>query len=173
MGWIGHELWCHRNQVGVKQWYNPGATGSQLVWRQRSKSVFHFEEWKPGPSKGWAPWPPVEQPSRMRRKCCYSQCAGWGQYVAFFVQSPTHLSHNNHFVTLSNKVWEVYFSKELCPFVFIVLTMFLHAFEYVTWLPKKCNSKYIRRIFFLCMSVKISNFFNDQDIFIKIFQDVY
>ena len=30
--------------------------------------------------------------------------------------------------------WEVYLSKELCPLVFIVLNMFLHAsvYEYVT-----------------------------------------
>ena len=30
--------------------------------------------------------------------------------------------------------WEVYFSKELCPLVFIVLNMFLHAsaYEYAT-----------------------------------------
>ena len=32
------------------------------------------------------------------------------------VQSPTHLSHT----TLWNKVWEVYFSKEVCSFIIIV-----------------------------------------------------
>ena len=44
------------------------------------------------------------------------------------------------FRTLSIK-WEVYFSKELCPLVFIVLNMFLHAsaYEYVTEVPSlKC-----------------------------------
>ncbi len=44
-----------------------------------------------------------------------------GQYVAVFVRSPTHLSHT----TLSIK-WEVYFSKELCPLVFIALCFCMH-----------------------------------------------
>ena len=67
-----------------------------------------------------------------RERCVVIARRVGGQYVAVFVQSPTHLSHNNTFVTLSNKVWEVYFSKELCPFVVIELTMFLHVYEYVT-----------------------------------------
>ena len=47
-----------------------------------------------------------------------------------FVQSSTHLSHIILSQTISNKVWEVYFSKELCSFVIIVLTMFPHAYVY-------------------------------------------
>ena len=45
--------------------------------------------------------------------------------------SNSPLTHNP-FATISNKVWEVYFSIELCPFVIIVLTMFLHVYEYIT-----------------------------------------
>ena len=72
------------------------------VWSQ----LLQFEEWEPRHSRGWAPRPPVEQLRRTWKKCCYSQKSG-GQYVAVFVQSPTHLSHvtfRNPFVTLSNKV---------------------------------------------------------------------
>ena len=42
-----------------------------------------------------------------------------GQYVAVCSVSNSPLTHNP-FATLSNKVWEVYFSKELCLFVIIV-----------------------------------------------------
>ena len=45
----------------------------------------------------------------------------------------TDTTFRNPFETFQIK-WEVYFSKELCPLVFIVLNMFLHAsaYEYVT-----------------------------------------
>ena len=54
----------------------------------------------------------------------------WGSIWCSSVPSPTHLSRNNTFRnpfdTFQIK-WEVYFSKELCPLVFIVLNMSLHA----------------------------------------------
>ena len=40
----------------------------------------------------------------------------WGQYVAVCSVSNSPLTHNR-FATLSNKMWEVYFSKEVCSFV--------------------------------------------------------
>ena len=43
----------------------------------------------------------------------------WGQYVAVCPVSNSPLIHNP-FATLSNKVREVYFSKEVCSFVIIV-----------------------------------------------------
>ena len=43
----------------------------------------------------------------------------WGQYIAVCSVSNSPLTHNP-FATLSNKVWEVYFSKEVCSFVIIV-----------------------------------------------------
>ena len=39
----------------------------------------------------------------------------------------TDNTFRNHFEPFQIK-WEVYFSKELCPLVFIVLNMFLHAY---------------------------------------------
>ena len=75
--------------------------------------------------------PRLLSPAGWERNAAIAKRAG-GQYVAVFVQSPTHHSHNNPFVTISNKVWGMFFSKEVCPLVFIVLTMFLHAYEYVT-----------------------------------------
>ena len=43
----------------------------------------------------------------------------WGQYVAICSITNSPLTHNP-FATLSNKVWEVYFSKEVYSFVTIV-----------------------------------------------------
>ena len=53
---------------------------------------------------------------RMRKTHGYVRRSGWGQYVAVFVQSPTP-SHTQPFQIK----WEVYFSKELCPFVIIIV----------------------------------------------------
>ena len=72
-----------------------------------------------------APMPPVEQPRITGKKGCDSQKSWGGQYVAVFVRSPTP-SHTQPFQIK----WEVYFSKELCPLVFIVLNMFLNAYAY-------------------------------------------
>ena len=58
----------------------------------------------------------------------------WGSICCSSVQSPTHLSHNNTFrnpFEPFQRKWEVYFSKELCPLVFIVLTMFPCIVAYV------------------------------------------
>ena len=66
--------------------------------------------------------PPVEQSSRMRKKCCYSQ-RNLGSICCslFSLQLTSHTQpFGNPLATLSNKVWEVYFSKEVCSFVIIV-----------------------------------------------------
>ena len=62
--------------------------------------------------------PPVEQPSRMRKKCCYSQRNLGSKCCSLFSLQLT--SHTQPFHNYSNKVWEVYFSKEVCLFVIIV-----------------------------------------------------
>ena len=70
--------------------------------------------------------------------------------MLLFVQSPTHLPHitlsqpfRNPFATISNKVWEVYFSKEVCSVVIVVLTMFPHVYVYSSITAKQHNLKII------------------------------
>ena len=93
--------------MGIKLLYNP-------VW-QEVRSVGEKKlEWEPCPSRGWAPKPPVEQPRRMGKKCCYGQKMG-DQYVTVLF-SLQLTSHTQPF----RIKWVVYFSKELCPLVFIV-----------------------------------------------------
>ena len=115
--------------MDVKLLYNPGERKFRSVGEK-------MLEWEPCPSRGWAPRPPVEQSRRTGKKCCYSQ-KSWGfNMLQFCSVSNSPLTNNtfrNPFEPFQIK-WEVYFSKELCPLVFIVLNMFLHesVCEYVT-----------------------------------------
>ena len=118
-GWIGCRCDAHRKQVGVKQWYNPVREEVQLV----GVSLLQFEEVRTRPSRELGPrGPRLNSPAERGRNAAKDKGTG-GQYVAVFVQSPTHLSH----ITLSQPFgikWEVYFSEEVCSPVIIVLTMF-------------------------------------------------
>ena len=58
---------------------------------------------------GWAAQSECERSATMVR-------GTWGQYVAVSL-SPTHLSHTRNINPFENKVWEVYFYKEVCSFV--------------------------------------------------------
>ena len=68
-------------------------------------------EWEPGPDRGLgSSGPTVEQPSRMRKKCCCGQ-RNLGSICGSLSPSPTHLSHItniNPFATLSRIKCEVY-----------------------------------------------------------------
>ena len=70
--------------------------------------------------RGWAPRPPIEQPRRTGKKCCYGHKSG-SQYVAvlFSLQLIFQIK------------WEVYFSKDLCLLVFIALLCFYMHMCYV------------------------------------------
>ena len=74
----------------------------------------------------------LSSPGEQERNPVIARRVG-GSICCSSVQSPTHLSHT----TLSIK-WEVYFSKELCPLVLIVLNMFPHVYVHscicIMWL---------------------------------------
>ena len=77
-------------------------------------------EWESAPDRWLGPSvTPVEQPSRMRKKCCYGQRNSWS-ICGSLSPSPNHLSHITNINPFENKVWEVYFYKEVCSFVIIV-----------------------------------------------------
>ena len=95
----------------VKQKYNQDTDGlSQLeIWCQRSENQLQTE--------GLGPQcPTVSSPARMRKKCCCGQ-KNLGSICSSLSPSPTYLSHNNKHHPFENKVWEVYFYKEVCSFV--------------------------------------------------------
>ena len=109
-GWFRCNCDAYKKQVGVKHLYNPVPQTVWVSWRQ----------WKPAPDRGLAPsGPPVEQLSRMRKKCCYSQRNLGSICCSLFLLQFT--SHTEPFRNpFEKKFWEVYFSKEVCSFVIIV-----------------------------------------------------
>ena len=86
-------------------------------------------------------WPQLSSPPKVRKKCCYGQ-RNFGSMCSSLSLSPIHLSHTRHINPFENKVWEVYFYKEVCSFVHwsssLLLTMFpyiyIYIYEYTTTL---------------------------------------
>ena len=103
------------------------ASWSQLGTRCRSESQRQTEGFGPSVTHCWA------TPAKMRKKCCYGQ-KNLGQYV---VVCPCLqlTSHGQEIHPFENKVWEIYFYKEVCSFVHwsssLLLTMFQQIFVYV------------------------------------------
>ena len=113
-------------------------------------------ECEPCPSRGWAPRPPVKQPRRTGKKCCCSQKSSGINMLQFCSVSNSTLTDNtfyNPFEPFRIK-WEVYFSKELCPLVLIVLNMFLHAsaYAYVTKEDTCFNNGYWNTLSIVCLT---------------------
>ena len=114
------QLRCHRKQVGIKQLYNP------MSWRVELVGVSFIAVWGSEnqlQTEGWALRTPSWAAQQNEREV-QLKTEELGVNMLLSVQSPTHLSH----ITLSqpfcnpfeNKVWEVYFSKEVRSFVIIV-----------------------------------------------------
>ena len=117
---------AHREQVDIKQLYN---RVPQTVWV--SWSQLEFEAVRTSSrQRAWALRTPVEQPSRMRKKCCYSQ-RNFGVNMLQSVPSPTHLSHItniNPFATLSQIKCERYIFLKKCVRSSLLLIMFPHVY---------------------------------------------
>ena len=81
--------------------------------------------------------PRLSNPAKMRKKCCYDQ-KNLGSICISLSPSPTHLSHTTYINRFENKVWEIYFHKEVCSFVHwsssLLLTLFPLIYLYVLWL---------------------------------------
>ena len=137
---FGADAYAHRKQVNVRQLYNQvpqttwvssssssSCSWSQLGLRCRSESQLQTEGLGPQ-------WPTVEQPSQECERSVVIVRRTWGQYVAVCsrLQIPSHTQETFPF---ENKVCEVYFYKEVCPFVHwsssLLLTMFPLIFVYV------------------------------------------
>ena len=71
---------------------------------------------------------------RMRKKCRNGQ-KNFESICSSLSPSPTHLSHTTNINHFENKVWEIYFYKEVCSFVHwsssLLLTPFPLIFIYV------------------------------------------
>ena len=72
-------------------------------------------------TNGWA------TPAKMRKKCCYNQGRTWVN-IAVHLYLHLFLSHNKH-RPFENKVWEIYFYKEVCSFIIEVVIICLIMFR--------------------------------------------
>ena len=116
-----------------------GATDglSQFQFQLELESVGDkMPEWEPAADRGlWAVSDPrLSNPAKMRKKCCYGQ-KNFGSICSSLSPFPTNLSHTTNINPFKNKVWEIYFYKEVCSFVHwsssLLLTMFPYIFVYV------------------------------------------
>ena len=75
-------------------------------------------------------WPTVDQPSQVEKEVLLDQ------YSSLSL-SPAHVSHTTIINPFENKVWEIFFYKEVCSFVhwssYIMFDYVLHIFVYVSW----------------------------------------
>ena len=87
-------------------------------------------QWEPAPDRGMGPsgrW--LGSPAEWGRSVSIVR-GTWGQYVAVCSVSNSPLIQNQYqpfHNPFENKVWEVYFSKEVCSFVIIVDYVSLHS----------------------------------------------
>ena len=122
-GWRYHlDMWtglircrcdADKKQVGIKQLYNPVPQTVRVSWSQ----------WEPAPSRGLGPsGHPVEQPSRMRKKCCYSQRNLGPICCSLF--SLQLISHTQPFRIKCER----YIFVKKCVCSSLLLIMFLHIY---------------------------------------------
>ena len=104
----------------TSNYYITPATGSSDQLERRCWNENHV------PAEAGPPGPRLSVPWERERKAVIARRVG-GSICRSLCSVSNSLSHT----TISIK-WEVYFSKELCPLVFIVLNMFLHAYVYVS-----------------------------------------
>ena len=81
--------------------------------------------------------PRLSSRARMRKKCCYCW-KNLGSICSSLSPSPTHLSHTRDINPFENKLWEVYFHKEVCSFVhwsrhycWLYFRLYLYTYMYI------------------------------------------
>ena len=118
-GWIRCNCNAHRKQMDVKQLYNQVP---QTAWVSYSSNC-SSRQWEPAPDRGLGPsGPRLSSPGEWGRSAAIVR-GTWGQYVAVCSVSNWPLTHHQYQSfrkPFENKVWEVYFSKEVCSLVIIV-----------------------------------------------------
>ena len=129
--------------VGVKQSYNPVLQEVRVSWRSEfGFSCCSSKQWEPDPAEAGPSESPVEQHRRTGKKCCSSQ-KSWGSICCSFVQSPTHLSHNNHFVPFRIKCERYIFLKNCVRSSLLCWLCFYMHIEYVTYIVNPIYGRFV------------------------------
>ena len=107
----------------------------------------------------------------MRKKCCYGQ-KNLGSICCSLSPSPTHLSHTTNINPFENKVWEVYFYKEVCSFDHwsssLLLTIFPLIYVYAYASAYICIMS-IQHLFWCWFLRRFSPWFEAKKIYVRIF----
>ena len=118
--WDNYITRCHRRLGAV-----PVRVG--VSWGTRRQRENRLADWRLMVLRD----PRLSNPAKIRKKCYYGQ-KNFGSICSSLSPSPTHLSHTTNINPFENKVWEIYFYKEVCLFVqwssSLLLTMFPHIF---------------------------------------------
>ena len=117
--WIECEIVTLAGNRWMSNYYITPATGSSSQLEKRCWNENHV------PAETGPPGTLLSSPGERERKSVIARRVG-SSICCSLCSVSNSLSH----ATLSIK-WEVYFSKELCSLVVIVLNMFLHAYMYV------------------------------------------
>ena len=140
---------CHRRLRWVP-------VGVGVSWGQDAsvRISLRTEGLLPSVTHGWA------TPAKMRKKCCYGQ-KNFGSICSSLSPSPTHLSLTTNINPFENKVWEIYFYKEVCSFVHwsssLLLTMFPDIFVYVCGYTTAVLEQYFYSKFLLQVTFSFSS----------------
>ena len=115
--------WCMNDVM-------PGSDGLRIRDFEKQSFGDKMPNWEPAADRGlWA----LSDP-RLSKMSQDEKEVLLGQYSSLS-PSPAHLSHTTNINSFENKVWEIYFYKEVCSFVHwsssLLLTMFPHIF--VLW----------------------------------------
>ena len=131
-------------QVDVKQWYNPVPQTVWVSWCQLvGVRVTVRGSENQLPAEGLGPQEPrLSSPAEWERSAAIYQ-RDFGSICCSSVSNSSLT--DNPFATLSNKVWEVYFSKEVCSFVIIVdyVSAYICVRIVVSWLCNSVRSIYL------------------------------
>ena len=102
-------------------WVGASWSWSQLGTRSRIENQRQTEGFGPSVTHGWATKPRWGRSVAMDERRTLNQNNSLSP-------SPAHLSHTTNINPFENKVWEIYFYKEVCSFVHwsssLLLTMF-------------------------------------------------
>ena len=165
MGWIRCNCDAHGKQVDVKQLYNPVPGTVRVSWSQLvGVQVAAQSSENQLPAEDLGPQDPWLSSSAEWERSTAKDRGTWGQYVAVCSVSNSPLTHNP-FTTLSNKVWEVYFSKEVSSFIIIVdyVSAYICICIVVSWLYNiwfqefLSNTKIIHRVMWFQVIKFLSN----------------
>ena len=136
--WNGSKKLTYRGAKGVTS--HPDGS-SQLETRCRSESQRNTEGLGPSVTHGWV------TPAKMRKKRCYGRGRTWVQItVCLRLQLISHTQLHHSF---ENKVWDIYFHKEVYSFIGVrKLCLIKSLFIFVLRLYNNMMSKTFRQFFF-------------------------